>query len=126
VYTTCIVNFNIYGYFKLYLAPSVTVTVEGVDGATAGTSQTLTCIVNGVDISASALTLVMYTWLRDGTVVQAASTSNQYTIPPESLRVSDAGDVYTCRVAITASYWDVSPSFGDSGSGTLTITSKLI
>jgi hypothetical protein len=72
------------------------------------------------------VTSVMYTWLRDGNVVQAASTSNQYTITYWSLRASDAGDVYTCRVAITASYWDVSPSFGDSGSGTLTIISKLI
>jgi hypothetical protein len=52
--------------------------------------------------------------------------SSQYTIPSGSLWISNAGDVYTCRVAITASYWDVSPSFGDSGSGTLTIISKLI
>ncbi len=106
------------------LAPSVTVSVEGVDGATAATSQILTCSIGGVDISASAVTLVMYTWLRDGTVVKAASTSSQYTIPSGSVGVSNAGDVYTCRVAIAASYWDLSPSFGDSGGGILTVTSK--
>jgi hypothetical protein len=102
----------------------VTVTVEGVDGATAATSQTLTCSVSGLDLAAAAVTSVMYTWLRGDSEVQAASTSNQYTIPAGSLEVSDAGDVYTCRVAITASYWDVSPSFGGSGSGTLSVISK--
>ena len=108
------------------LAPSVTVSIEGVNGATASTSQTLTCSVSGLDISAATVTSVMYTWLRGDSVVQAASTSNRYTIPSESLGIRNAGDVYTCRVAITASYWDVSGSFGDSGSGTLTIISKLI
>ena len=66
----------------------------------------------------------MYTWLRDGSEVQAASTSNQYNIPSASVGVDNAGDVYTCQVAITASYWDVSGSFGGSGSGTLTVISK--
>ena len=106
------------------LAPSVTVSVEGVDGATAGTSQTLTCSVSGVDPAAAAVTSVMYTWLRDGSTVQAASTSNQYTIPSGFLSVNNAGDVYTCQVAISASYLDVRGSFGGSGSGTLTVTSK--
>ena len=99
-------------------------TVEGVDGVTAGsTSQTLTCTVSGVDLQAS-VTSVMYTWLRGGSEVQAVSTSNQYTIPSGSVGVDNAGDVYTCQVAITASYWDVSGSFGDSGSGVLTVISK--
>ena len=100
----------------------MTVTVEGVDSVTAGsTSQNLTCSVSGVDLQATA---VMYTWLRDGSVVQAASTSNLYTISSISLGVNNAGDEYTCQVAIAASYWDVSGSFGGSGSGTLTVTSK--
>ena len=106
------------------LAPSVTVSVEGVDGATAGPSQIITCSVRGVDLAAAAVTLVMYTWFRDGSTVQVASTSNQYTIPSMSLGVSNAGDVFTCQVAITAGYWDVSGSFGGSGSGTLTVISK--
>ena len=99
----------------------MTVSVSGVDGATAGSSQTLTCSVSGVNITAVS---VMYTWLRGDMVVQAASTSSQYTIPAGSLGVSNAGDVYSCQVAITASYWDVSGSFGGSGSGTLSVNSK--
>ena len=102
----------------------MTVTVEGVDGVTAGISQTLTCTVSGVDLQAAAVTSVMYTWLCDGSEVQAASTSNQYTIPSVSLSVDNAGDVYICQVAIAASYWDVSGSFGGSGSGVLTVISK--
>ena len=110
------------------LAPSVTVSVGGLTNVLAGTSQTLTCSVGGIDLTAAAVLVisVMHTWLHDSTVVHADSTSNQYIIPPGSLRVSNAGDVYTCRVAITASYWDVSGSFGDSSSGTLTIISKSI
>ena len=103
------------------LAPSVTVSVEGVNGTIAGTSQTLTC---GVDLGVGSVTSVMYTWLRDGSEVRPASTSNQYTISSGSLGVDNAGDVYTCQVAITASYWDVSRSFGGSGSETLTVISK--
>ena len=107
------------------IAPSVTVTIEGVDDVTAGsTSQTLICSVSGVDLQAAAVTSVMYTWLRGGSEVQTASTSNQYTIPSGSLGVDNAGDEYTCQVAITTSYWDMSGSFGDSGSGVLTVISK--
>ena len=102
----------------------MTVAVEGVDGATAGTTQTLTCSVSGVDLAVTSVTSVMYVWLRGNSVVQAASTSNQYTIPSQSLGVRNAGDEYTCQVAITANYWDVSESFGGSGSGTLTVISK--
>ena len=109
------------------VAPSVTVSVEGVNGAIASTSQSLTCFVSGADLAGSvtSVTSVMYTWLRDGSVVQAVSTSNEYTIPSGSAGVDNAGDMYTCQVAITASYWDVSGSFGGSGSGTLTVISKL-
>ena len=103
----------------------MTVSVSGVDGATAGSSQTLlTCSVSGVDISAATVTSVMYTWFRGDMEVQAASTSSQYMIPAGSLGVNNAGDVYSCQVAITASYWDVSGSFGGSGSGTLSVNSK--
>ena len=97
------------------------VSVSGVDGATAGSSQTLTCSVSGVDLSA---TEVMYIWFRGDVEVQAVSISSQYTIPAGSLGVSNAGDAYSCQVAITASYWDVSGSFGGSGSGTLSVNSK--
>ena len=103
------------------------VSVSGVEGATAGSSQTLlTCSVSGVDISAtdSEVTSVMYTWLRGDVEVQAASTLSQYTIPVAFLGVNNAGDVYSCQVAITASYWDVSGAFGGSGSGTLSVNSK--
>ena len=105
------------------LAPTVIVSIEGLDRGTVGRSQTLTCFVSGVDLGEVS---VRYTWLRDGTLVQSAVRLNQYTIPSGSLGVRNAGDVYTCQVAITASYWDVSGSFGNSGSGTLTIISKLI
>ena len=106
----------------------MTVSVEGLTNVLAGTSQNLTCSVSGMDLTAAAVLImsVTHTWLRGSTVVHSASTSNQYTIPSESLEVTNSGDVYTCRVAITAGYWDVSGSFGDSGSGTLTIISKLI
>ena len=104
----------------------MTVTVEGVDGVTVGSmSQMLTCSVSGVNLTAAAVTSVMYTWLRDGSMVQTASTSNQYMIPALFLGVDNAGDEYTCQVAITASYWDVSESFGDSGSGILSLNSKI-
>ena len=104
----------------------MTVSVSGVDGATAGSSQTLlTCSVSGVNImSATEVTSVMYTWFRDDMEVRAASTSSQYMIPAASLGVSNAGDVYTCQVTISSSYWDVSESFGSSGSGTLSVNSK--
>ena len=102
----------------------MTVTVEGVDGVTAGISQTLTCSVSGVDLQAAAVMSVMYTWFRGGSKVQAASTSNQYTIPSGSVGVDNAGDEYTCQVAITASYWNASGSFGISNSRTLTVISK--
>ena len=102
------------------LAPTVIVSIEGLDRGTVGRSQTLTCFVSGVDLGEVS---VRYTWLRDGTLVQSAVRLNQYTIPSGSLGVRNAGDVYTCQVAITASYWDVSGSFGNSDSGTLTVTS---
>ena len=98
------------------------VTVEGADGAVAGSQHILTCSVSGVDLEAEAVTSVMYTWRRDDIETQSASTSNQFTIA--LVQVSNAGDVYTCQVAVTATYWDESGSFGGSGSGTLTMASK--
>ena len=75
------------------LAPTVIVSIEGLDRGTAGTSQTLTCSVSGVDLTAAS---VRYIWLRDGTQVQSVLRLNQYTIPSGSLCVRNAGDVYTC------------------------------
>ena len=126
MYNVYVCDLNPALLFVSDLAPSVTVSVEGLTNVLAGTSQTITCSVSGFDISATTVTSVMYTWLRGSTVVQSASTSDQYTIPPASLMVTNAGDVYTCQVAIATNYWDVSGSFGNSGSGTLTIISKLI
>ena len=100
----------------------MTVSVLGLTNATAGTSRTLACSVSGEDLTTTES--MMYLWFLGDSVVQATSSSNQYTIPSGSLGVSNAGDVYTCQVAITASYWDVRESFGGSGSGTLTVISK--
>ena len=86
--------------------------------AIAGTRHTLICSVMGANLETAT---VMYTWLLNDVMVQEAS-SNQYNIT--SVQVSNAGDVYTCQVAVSAPYWDVSGSFGDSGSGTLTVASK--
>ena len=112
-------------YLALYnlLAPSLSVTVEGTSGM-AGTLYSLTCsvMINGVSIGPPEVTSVMYTWLLRDEVVQQSSTSNQYTTG--LIQVSNAGDVYTCQVAVAATYWDVSGSFEGSGSGTLTVTSK--
>ena len=84
----------------------------------AGRGHTLSCTVMGADLSTAT---VMYTWKLNGVDIPGAS-ANQYSIA--SVQVSDAGDVYTCQVAVTAaSYWDVSGSFGGSGSATLTVTS---
>ena len=39
--------------------------------------------------------------------------------------MSDAGEVYSCEVTVTGtSYWDVSGSFGGSGSTTLSVISE--
>ena len=98
-------------------------TVEGTSGM-AGTLYSLTCsvMINGVSIGPPEVTSVMYTWLLRDEVVQQSSTSNQYTTG--LIQVSNAGDVYTCQVAVAATYWDESGSFGGSGIGTLTVTSK--
>ena len=101
----------------LYIAPSLTVTVNNADSAVAGGRHTLSCTVMGADLSTAT---VMYTWRVNGMDIPGAS-ANQYSIT--SVQVSDVGDVYTCQVTITASYWDVSGSFVDSGSATLTVTS---
>ena len=71
----------------------------------------------GADLSTATL---MYTWKVNGMDIPGAS-ANQYSIT--SVQVSNAGVVYTCQVTVSASYWDVSGSFGGSGSATLTVTS---
>ena len=103
----------------MYTAPSLTVTVNNADNAVAGQSHTLSCSVRGFNVQAAT---IMYLWRLGTNVLQGPSTSNMYNIA--MVQVSNAGDVYTCEVTVTVSYWDVSGSFGDSGSGTLSVTSK--
>ena len=103
----------------ILIAPALTVTVNNATSAIAGTRHTLTCSVMGANLETAT---VVYTWLLNDVVVQETSSSNQYNIT--SVQASNAGDVYTCQVAVSAPYWDVSGSFGGSGSGTLTVTSK--
>ena len=91
-------------------------TVNNTDRAAAGWGHTLFCAVMGADLSN---TTVVYTWKLNGVDIPGAS-ANQYSIT--SVQVHDAGDVYTCQVTVSASYWDVSGSFGGSGSATLTVT----
>ena len=102
-------------------APSLTVTVNNADNAVAGQSHSLSCSVTGSNLETAT---IMYTWKLGTNVLQGLSTSNMYNIDMEMVQVSNAGDVYTCEVTVTASYWDVSGSFGDSGNGTLSVTSK--
>ena len=94
-------------------------TVNNADNAVAGQSHTLSCSVTGSNLETAT---IMYTWRLGTNVLQGPSTSNMYNI--DMVQVSNAGGVYTCEVTVTASYWDVSGSFGDSGSGTLSVTSK--
>ena len=94
-------------------------TVNNAANAVAGQSHTLSCSVTGSNLETAT---IMYTWRLGTNVLQGPSTSNMYNIA--MVQVSNAGDVYTCEVAVTASYWDVSGSFGDSGSGTLSVTSE--
>ena len=99
--------------------PSLTVTVNNASNAVAGQRHTLSCSVTGSNLETATM---MYTWRLGTNVLQGPSTSNMYNITV--IQVSNAGDVYTCEVTVTASYWDVSGSFGDSGNGTLSVTSK--
>ena len=99
-------------------------TVNNASNAVAGQSHTLSCTlscsVTGFNLETAIN--IMYTWRLGTNVLQGPSTSNMYNIT--MVQVSNAGDVYTCEVTVTVSYWDVSGSFGDSGSGTLSVTSK--
>ena len=101
--------------------PSLTVTVNNADNAVAGQSHTLSCSVTGSNLETAT---IMYTWRLGINVLQGPSTSNMYNIT--MVQVSNAGDVYTCEVTVTVSYWDVSGSFGNSGSGTLSVTSEYL
>ena len=93
------------------------VTVSNADSAVAGRRHTLSYTVMGADLRT---TTVMYTWKLNGADI-LGSSANRYSIT--SVQVSNAGDVYTCQVSVTASYWDVSGSFGGSGSATLIVNS---
>ena len=64
-----------------------------------------------------------YVWQLNGVNITGV-TSSTYDIT--HVQLSDAGGVYTCRVTVMASYWDVSGSFEGSGSGTLMVSSKSI
>ena len=110
----------------LSLAPTLTVTVNNATTAVAGRSHTLSCSVSGANLETAT---VMYTWRLNDAVMQGPSASNLYNIATDNdpIQVSDAGEVYCCEVTVTgASYWDVSESFGGSGSTTLSVTSKCL
>ena len=94
-------------------------TVNNTGNAVAGTTHTLSCSVTGSNLQGAT---VSYVWQRNGVDIPGA-TSSTYDIT--SVQVTDAGSVYTCQVTVMASYWDVSGSFGGSGSGTLMVTSEL-
>ena len=71
----------------------------------------------------------MYTWKLNDAVVQGPFASNLYNIASDinPIQVSNAGEVYSCEVIVTGvSYWDVSGSFGGSGSATLSVSSECI
>ena len=91
--------------------------VNNAESAVAGERHTLSCTVSGASLQTASL---MYTWRLSGLLLPGASSS-QYNIT--YVDVLNAGDVYTCEVTVTASYWDVSGSFGGSGNGTLTVAS---
>ena len=110
----------------LSLAPTLTVTVNNATAAVAGHSHTLSCSVSGANLETAT---VMYSWKLNDAVVQGPSASNLYNIASDinPIQVSNAGVVYSCEVIVTgASYWDVSGSFGGSGSATLSVTSECI
>ena len=95
-------------------------TVDNVGNAVAGTSHTLSCSVSGGNLEGATMA---YVWQQNSMNITGA-TSSTYDITP--VQLSDAGSVYTCRVTVMASYWDVSGSFGASGSGTLVVSSESV
>ena len=104
----------------------MTITVNNATAAVAGRSHTLSCSVSGANFETAT---VMYTWKLNDVMVQGPSASNLYNIATDNdpIQVSDAGEVYSCEVTVTgASYWDVSGSFGGSGSATLSVTSEYL
>ena len=122
--TTKVTCINKYHYHSS--APTLTVTVNNATAAIAGLSHTLSCSVSGANFETAT---VMYTWRLNVVVMQGPSASNLYNIATDNdpIQVSDAGEVYSCEVTVTgASYWDVSGSFGGSGSATLSVTSKCM
>lgn len=108
----------------LHFASSPNIVVRVNSGtAVAGRLSTLTCQISGVNLANSDIT-VMYTWLKDGRVVQAPVASvNTYNITP--VQVSNAGELYTCQVVVRIPYYDVNgPLFASNGtSSPLAVTS---
>ena len=104
--------------YQYHTAPTLTVVVSNTANAVAGTRHTLSCSVTGANLQGAT---VSYVWQLNGVDIQGAA-SPTYDIT--SVQVTDAGNVYTCQVTVMASYWDVSGSFGGSGSGTLMVSSK--
>ena len=101
-------------------------TVNNATTAVAGRSHTLSCSASGANLETAT---VMYTWRLNVVVMQEPSASNLYKLATDNdpIQVSDAGEVYSCEVTVTGvSYWDVSGSFGGSGSATLSVTSECI
>ena len=101
-------------------------TVNNATTAVAGRRHTLSCSVSGANLETAT---VMYSWRLNDAVMQGPSASNLYNIATDNdpIQVSNAGEVYSCEVTVTgASYWDVSGSFGGSGSTTLSVTSEYI
>ena len=99
-------------------------TVNNATSAVAGLGHNLSCSVSGANFETAT---VMYTWRLDDVVMQGPSASNLYNIATDNdpIQVGNAGEVYSCEVTVTgASYWDVSESFGGSGSATLSVNSK--
>ena len=95
------------------VAPPVTVTVTG-GTVMAGGSHTLTCSVN----EAPSGNTMTYSWSKGDTTLFSCSIS-QCTI--SGVQVSDAGDDYVCRVAVSRSGMFIATG---SGTGILRVTCK--
>ena len=95
------------------VAPPITVTIAG-GTVMAGGSHTLTCSVDGAP-SGNTMT---YSWSKGSTTLSSCTTS-QCTI--SGVQVSDAGDDYMCRVAVSRSGMLIATGLG---TGILRVTCK--
>ena len=95
------------------VAPPVTVTVTG-GTVMAGGSHTLTCSDSGAPSGST----MIYSWSKGSTTLSSCITS-QCTI--SGVQVSDAGDDYVCRVAVSRSGMLIAVGLG---TGTLRVTCK--